>query len=188
MSRTGALLVVSEFARAVLLLVACGLLLRSLYAVESVPLGFSTEKVMTALIRVPDGVGPARKAAFEEQVLARLRSLPAVAFVGGIQSLFELGQPPENSLRAVEGRSPDQRDRSTLTWTTVRGEYFRAMSIPLLAGRYFTEQDTATSPLVAIIDDAMARRYWPEENAIGKRFKGQDERGTDDDWLTIIGV
>jgi hypothetical protein len=62
------------------------------------------------------------------------------------------------------------------------------MSIPLLAGRYFSEHDTANSPLVAIIDEAMARRYWPNENPVGKRFKGQDKRGANDDWLMVIGV
>jgi putative ABC transport system permease protein len=75
-----------------------------------------------------------------------------------------------------------------LTWTTVSGEYFQAMSIPLLAGRHFSEHDTANTPLVAIVDQAMARRYWPNENPVGKRFKGQDMRGVNDDWLTVIGV
>lgn len=188
MTRTGSLLVVSELAFAVLLLVTCGLLLRSLHAAESVPLGFSPDHLLTARIRLPDGAGPVRQAAFEEQVLARLRSLPGVLFAGGIQSLFELDRPPENSLRAVEGQPVGQRVHGALTWTTVSGEYFRAMRIPLLSGRHFTERDTAASPLVAIVDEAMARRYWPHENPVGKRFKGQDERGAKDDWLTVIGV
>src|SRR5262249_47865551 len=80
-------------------------------------------------------------------------------------------------------------DRSRpLTWTTVSGDYFRAMGIPLLAGRHFSSRDTANAPLVAIIDEAMAQRYWPNENALGKRFKGQDARGRNDDWLTVVGV
>ncbi|MGH9626984.1 MAG: ABC transporter permease, partial [Bryobacteraceae bacterium] len=177
LTRTGGVLIVSEFALAAVLLIACGLLMRSLHAVEGVPLGFSAENVLTAQIRVPDGTGAAQKAAFEQQVLARLRSLPGVEFVGGIQSLFELGRPPENSLRAVQDRSLNEHDRGALTWTTVSGEYFQAMSIPLLAGRYFSEHDTPNSPLVAIVDEAMVRRYWPNENPVGRRIKGQDERG-----------
>jgi predicted permease len=191
-TRTGAALIVSEFALAAVLLVACGLLIRSLHTVENIPLGFSPDQVLTAQIRLPDGTDAARKRAFEEQILWRLRSLPGVVSAGGIQSLFELGRPPENSLRAVEGRSLNHSDSShdarALTWTTVSGEYFQALGIPLLAGRYFSDHDTATSPPVAIIDQAMALRYWPNENPVGKRFKGQDARGANDDWLTVIGV
>jgi putative ABC transport system permease protein len=131
---------------------------------------------------------PAQTAGFEQQLLSRLGALPGVEHAGGIKSLFELGRPPDNSLRAVEGRPPQSRDSGALTWTTVSGEYFRAMGIPLLAGRYFSEHDTLNAPLVAIIDEALARRYWPRENAVGKRFKGQDARGLNDDWLTVIGV
>ena len=130
---------------------------------ESIPLGFGADNVMTAQTRVPDRFGATQKAAFEQQVLARLRSLPGVLFVGGIQSLFELGRPAENSLRALEGRPFNQNDSGALTWTIVSGEYFQAMSISLLAGRYFSEHDTAKSPLARIIDEAIARRYWPNE-------------------------
>jgi hypothetical protein len=70
----------------------------------------------------------------------------------------------------------------------VSGEYFRAMGIQLLAGRLFSDHDGANSRLVAIIDESMARRYWPNRDAIGRRFKGQDRRGKDDDWITVIGV
>jgi putative ABC transport system permease protein len=63
------------------------------------------------------------------------------------------------------------------------------MGTPVLRGRYFSPQDDANSPLVAIIDESMARRYWPNQDyPIGKRFKGQDPRGRHDDWLTVVGV
>jgi putative ABC transport system permease protein len=186
--RAGAVLIVSEFAFAVVLLVASGLLIRSLQAVEGVRLGFAADNVLTLQVRLPDGALPAQTGRFEQQVLSRLDTLPGVEYAGGIKNLFELGRPPDNSLRAVEGRPPQPRHSGSLTWTTVSGEYFRAMGIPLLAGRYFSEHDTVNAPLVAIIDEAMAHRYWPRENAVGKRFKGQDARGENDDWLTVIGV
>jgi putative ABC transport system permease protein len=186
--RAGAVLIVSEFAFAVVLLIASGLLIRSLQAVEGVRLGFAADNVLTLQIRLPDGASPAQTAGFEEQVLSRLGTLPGAEYAGGIKNLFELGRPPDNSLRAVEGRPPQARDIGALTWTTVSGEYFRAMGIPLLAGRYFSEHDTVNAPLVAIVDEAMARRYWPGENAVVKRFKGQDARGSNDEWLTVIGV
>jgi putative ABC transport system permease protein len=185
--KAGAVLIVFEFAFAVVLLVGSGLLIRSLQAVEGVRLGFVADNVLTLQIRLPDGATPADSAGFEQEVLSRMSALPGVEYAGGIKNLFELGQPPENSLRAVEGR-PQPRDSGALTWTTVSGEYFRAMGIPLLAGSDFSEHDNAGSPLVAIIDEAMASRYWLRENAVGKRFKGQDSRGTNDDWLTVIGV
>jgi putative ABC transport system permease protein len=61
------------------------------------------------------------------------------------------------------------------------------MSVPLVAGRYFSEQDGPNVPLVAIIDQSMARRYWPNEDPIGKRFRGQDPRGGNDDWIEVVG-
>jgi predicted permease len=90
---------------------------------------------------------------------------------------------------AIEGRSVEPEQQWTaLTWNTVSGDYFQAMGAPLLKGRYFGDQDTAGSPLVVIIDESMARRYWPNHDPVGAHIKGQDPRGHSDDWLTIIGV
>jgi putative ABC transport system permease protein len=108
--------------------------------------------------------------------------------VGGISNLFELGAPPANSLRAVEGEPAEQNIGRPLTWTTVSGDYFQAMGIPILAGRPFSQRDRAGSGLVAIVDERMAQRYWAGRDPIGRRFKGQDRRGENDDWITVIGV
>jgi len=184
----GALLVVVEFALAVALLAGAGLLLRSLQAIERVDLGFSPDGVLTMRVRLPNGTPVNRHAAFQEIVQTRLAALPGVRFVGGVSGLFELDRAPLNSLRVIEGRVSEQDTSRPLTWTTVSGEYFRAMGIPLLAGRCFSSRDTADAPLVAIIDEAAAQRFWPNENPLGKRFKGQDARGRNDDWLTVVGV
>jgi putative ABC transport system permease protein len=186
--RTGSLLVVSEFALAVVLLAGAGLLLRSLQGIQKVDLGFRPDDVLTMRIRLPNGTPLSRQIGFQDDLQTRLVALPGVSFVGGISGLFELERPPLNSLRAVEGRASLQDVRGPLTWTTVSGDYFRAMGVPLLAGRHFSERDTTNAPLVAIIDEGMARRYWPNENPLGKRFKGQDARGRNDDWLTVVGV
>jgi putative ABC transport system permease protein len=109
--------------------------------------------------------------------------------VGGIADLFETAAPASLGFRAVEGRAPEPPDRWTaLTWTTVSGEYFRAMGTPVLKGRVFTGGDGPNAPLVAVIDASLAARYWPDQDPIGRRFKGQDPRGGHDDWLTVIGV
>ncbi len=187
-SRTGGILMSSEIALATVVLSAAGLLIRSLDAIDRLDPGFQPDHVLTLNLRLPAGTSETRQADFQRQLELRLKGVRNIRFVGGIRGLFELGRPPSNSLRAVEGRPPDGGMTAPLTWNTVSGNYFQAMGIRLLSGRYFSNRDTATSPLVAIIDDAMAKRYWPDENALGQRFKGQDRRGQNDDWLTVIGV
>ena len=182
------LLVVAEFAIALVLLSGAGLLLRSLLAVESVDPGFEARHVLTLRMTVA-GRSPAAIAALHEQVLKRLRSLPGVEYSGAVNELLEPGPPNLLGLRAIEGRSAEPKAQWTpLTWTTVSGDYFQAMGTTLLKGRYFSDQDTAGSPLVVIIDESMARRYWPNHDPVGSHIKGQDPRGHNDEWLTIIGV
>jgi predicted permease len=186
--RMGSLLVIAEFALAVVLLAGAGLLLRSLRGIEKVNLGFRPDGVLTMRVRLPNGVPRSRQTAFQDQLQARLATMAGLQFVGGISALFELDRPPLNSLRVIEGHASGQDTTGPLTWTTVSADYFRAMGIPLVSGRHFSDRDTANAPLVAIIDEGMVRRYWPNENPLGKRFKGQDPRGRNDDWLTVVGV
>jgi predicted permease len=188
LKRTHGLLVVSEFAIATVLLVGAGLLVRSFIAIESVDPGFLPDQILTMKISLP-GATPARINNLYATVLERVRGLPGVQAVGAIDTLLDLGKISNLGLRSIEGRSPEPQERWTpLRWTAVRGDYFQAMGVRLLRGRYFSQQDGPDSPLVAIIDESMARRYWPGEDAIGERFKGQDPRGHNDDWLTVVGV
>jgi putative ABC transport system permease protein len=188
LKRTQGLLVVSEFAIATVLLVGSGLLVRSFAAIESVNPGFQADQILTMNISLP-GTTPDRINSLYATVLERVRGLPGVEAVGAVDTLLDLGKISNLGLRTIEGRSPEPQERWTpLRWTTVRGDYFQAMGAPLLRGRYFSKQDVPNSPLVAIIDESMARRYWPGQDAIGKRFKGQDPRGQNDDWLTVVGV
>src|SRR5262249_21546648 len=92
-------------------------------------------------------------------------------------------------LRAVEGRPPEARNQWTpLTWTSISGDYFQAVGVPLLRGRFFSDLDREDSPPVVLINEATARRYWPGEDPVGKHIKGFDPRGKNDDWVTVIGV
>jgi predicted permease len=126
---------------------------------------------------------------YVSQVLDRLASVPGIEAAGGIDDLFQLNVPGKLGFRAVEGqRSESRQEWTALTWDAVSGDYFHAMGAKLLRGRFFTDQDGPDSPLVAVIDESLARRYWPNEDPIGKRFKGEDPRGRNDDWLTVIGV
>jgi predicted permease len=187
--RAPGVLVAVQFALAVLLLVAAGLLGRSFAAVGALTLGFRPDRVLTVRVGLPSLAPPARRASLSERLSDRIRGLPGVDAVGGIAGLFETAAPASLGFRAVEGRAPESRDRWTaLTWTTVSGDYFRAMGTTVLKGRVFTRQDGPEAPLVAVIDASLAARYWPGEDPIGRRFKGQDPRGGHDDWLMVIGV
>lgn len=178
-----------QFALAVLLLVAAGLLGRSFAAIGALTLGFRPERVLTVHVGLPSVAPPARRASLSDRLSDRIRGLPGVDAVGGIAGLFETAAPASLGFRAIEGRAPEPPDRWTaLTWTTVSGEYFRAMGTAVLKGRVFTGRDGPNAPLVAVIDASLAARYWPDEDPIGRRFKGQDPRGGHDDWLTVIGV
>jgi putative ABC transport system permease protein len=187
--RTRGLLVVTEFALSVILLTGAGLLIRSFLAVQAVDPGFEPEQAITLRMTLPMEAPNARRIAFLDSALERVRALHGVQAVGAIDGLFELGGAGILGLRSVEGRAAEPREQWTaLTWKTISGDYMQAMGAQLLRGRFFSEQDGPHSPLVAIINESMARRYWPDQDAIGKRFKGQDPRGRNDDWLTVIGV
>jgi putative ABC transport system permease protein len=189
LKRTRDVLVVAEFALAIVLLTGAGLLVRSFLAVQAVDLGFRPEHVLTMRINMPAGVPQPRVLALHHEVLQRIAALPDVKAVGAISDLFELGDVGNLGLRAIEGRDPEPPDKWTpLVWQSVSGVYFQAMGASLLRGRSFSDQDGPDSPLVAVIDENMARRYWPNEDPVGKRFKGQDPRGHNDDWITVIGV
>jgi len=144
--------------------------------------------VLTLRVTMP-GMPEASRAAFYFSMMDRVRTLPGVQFVGAIDDLFELGPPDNRGLRAIEGRTVDRADQWVpLTWKSVSGDYFCAMGTTLLEGRLFTNSDGPDSPLVGVIDESMARRYWANQDPIGAHIKGGDQRGHNDEWMTIIGV
>jgi len=187
--RTRGLLAATEVALSVVLLTGAGLLIRSFLAIQAVDPGFQPQNVLTMRVLLPAAAPEAQRAAFYEKVLEKVETLPGVQSAGSIDGLFALGAPGTLGLRTVEGRVPEPRGQWTaLTWKTIRGNYLQAMGASLVKGRFFSESDSSGSPLVAIIDEGAARRYWPGGDPIGKRFKGQDARGRIDDWLTVVGV
>jgi predicted permease len=186
--RTRSALVISEFALALVLLAGTGLLIRSFLAAHDVDPGFQPQRALTMKISLP-GASMKSRNAFYDAELERVKSLPGIQTAGEVDALFELEGVSNLGLRAIEGRTPEPRERwMPLSWVAVRGDYFPAMGTPLLRGRYFGPEDGPGSTLVAIIDESMAKRYWPNEDPLGKRFKGQDPRGQNDDWLTVVGI
>jgi putative ABC transport system permease protein len=186
--RTRSALVITEFALALVLLAGTGLLGRSFLAARHVDPGFQPQRALAMSVSVPRASANSRDA-FYDAALERVKGLAGVESAGEVDALFELEGVSNLGLRAIEGRTPEPRERWTsLSWVAVRGDYFQAMGTPLLRGRYFGPEDRPHSSLVAIIDESMAKRYWPNEDPLGKRFKGQDPRGQNDDWLTVVGV
>jgi putative ABC transport system permease protein len=174
---------------AVILLSGAGLLIRSFLAVLAVDPGFHPEHVLTAHIDFPHSMTQTRQEAFFQRVFERVAALPGVQAAGAVSNLFFLDEERTWGLRQVEGRPPEPVGRwSQLVWTQVSGDYFRAMGIPLIEGRYFAERDGPESPPVAIVNQTLARRYWPGEDAVGKRLKGFDPRGRNDEWVTVVAV
>ncbi|MFY9555228.1 MAG: ABC transporter permease [Blastocatellia bacterium] len=171
--RVRSLLVVSEVALTVLLLICAGLMLRSFYALQKVNPGFNHENTLTMMVNLPAFKYPegAQITAFFEQVIKRIEELPGVQSAGAITSLPLTNTVIIRSRFTVEGRpTVDPSEVPRANFRGVSHNYFRTLRIPLLKGRLFTEQDRDSSPPVVIINETMANRYWPGEEPVGKRM------------------
>jgi putative ABC transport system permease protein len=166
-TRIGNSLVVAEVASAVVLLVGAGLLLRSLWRLLDVPLGFNPQNVLAVNISLPRAVyrEPFQQLQFAEGLLDRLQNVPGVDAVG-ISSAIPLTSVVDVGI-VFDG---PPRMGTTANYFQVTPGYLRVMQIPLIRGRLITEQDTATSPPVVLINETMARRFFPDEDPIGKRL------------------
>ena len=201
-ARTRHLLVITEFALSLVLMSAAGLLLHSFWDLLHVPLGFNPQNVIAVRTRLPapndpkaDLYGtPAMEAPFLREVLRRTRTLPGVeevaigdtASIPLDQSLRDLKLISEGQFLVVfEGHDTPDEQPSLVERSSVTPEYFHLMQIPLLHGRVFNDSDNDTTPQVAVINEAFARAYWPDQNPLGKRF--QRSRG-DSPWITVVGV
>jgi putative ABC transport system permease protein len=181
--------VVAEVALAVALLTGAGLLIRSFAAIQSVDPGFQTRNVWSTTLRFRNNLPRERRSELYREAVARLEQLPGVSSVGAVSTMFFFGERNKFGLRAVQGRPAEtQAQWTAMTWCTVRGDYFQALGVPLVAGRYFSAEDNQNRSPVVIINQSMAGRYWPGENPIGKGLKGFDPRGHNDEWVRVIGV
>jgi len=187
--RFQAILVAAEVALAFILLVAAGLLGRSLQSLHRVDPGFRPENVVTMEIDLGNEEYPddARVVQFYEQALERIAVLPGVRAAAAVNTL-PLGGSDSWILVAIEGRPPaalGQEPRAGLL--VVSADYFRALEIPLVAGRVFGRSDTAASPPVSIVNQTFARRFWPGQNAVGQRLR-RGRAGSGRPWVEVIAV
>ncbi|HVT96379.1 MAG TPA: ABC transporter permease [Acidobacteriaceae bacterium] len=169
--RLRGLLVVSEIALSLILLVGAGLLIRSFVRLQKVPPGFTTDHVVTmeAVVSDPKYKDDKILDGFYREAEGRIAHLPGVVAEGAVSALPLTGSVGWGSIH-VEGYAPPPGQELQVDLRTATTDYFRAMEIPLVAGRFFTEQDNPDAPQVAVIDAKFAQRFWPHGDAIGKHL------------------
>lgn len=182
-------LVVAEVAIALVLLIGAGLMIRSFMHLQRVDLGFNPDNLLTARVQLSGTKYRDNQAAinFYKQLNERLEQFPGVRGAGAISDLF-LSKTPNSSNFSIEGRpEPPPTERVEIPIDIVNQSFFKVMGIPLISGRFFEERDGPEATPVIIINETMARRFWPGEDAVGKRMKfGSPD--SDDPWIEIIGV
>ena len=187
--RLSALLVVGEIALSLVLVVSAGLLVQSLWRLLHVDPGFRPGRVVAAAVAPPEHRYPddESRRRYYDALLQRVRAAPG-APVAAVGTGVPFGGDVYGSVFKIEGR-PDPA-RAGGDWPladarlTVSAGYFRALGIPLLAGRALSEADRADAPPVAVVSRALAERYWPGEDPLGRRLRLL----TDDGWRTVVGV
>jgi putative ABC transport system permease protein len=181
------LLIVGEMALAVVLLIGAGLPINSFVRLGQVNPGFDEKNLLTARIDIPNPFGqPEKKQQFFEQLQQRVAALPGVEAVGMITELPLANQIAHSKFR-IEGRpEPDPGQIPDADTHNVNHDYFRAMRIPLLKGRYFTEADVSGNAKVVVISGELARLYFAGEDPVGRRILkgllGKEEA------MEIVGV
>jgi putative ABC transport system permease protein len=162
-------LVVSQVAVCLVLLVGATLFLRSFIAAQALSPGFDADRVVTASMDMfPSGYTGERYRDFQRRTLEAVQALPG-AQSAAFGSRLPLGFGGNNSTTvSIDGYTPREHEEITINYSTVGARYFETMSIPIRAGREYNDSDTATSPRTLVINEAMARRYWPDGNALGK--------------------
>jgi len=201
-ARTRRGLVVTEFALSLVLMVAAGLLLRSFWDLLNVQLGFSPQNVMIVRTRLPAPNDPnvdkyataAQETPFLRELIRKCTLLPGVqeVAIGDTASI-----PLDQSLRdlkvisegqfffSIEGRKVQPDHSMVAERSSVTSDYFHLLGITPLRGRLFNESDNDNAPQIAVINRAMAETYWPNEDALGKRFKATRDGSQ---WITVVGV
>ncbi len=184
--RMRSVLVIAQVAVSLVLLVAAGLFVRSVKRAHSVDLGFDPRHVMNLSMDVSQqGFDEARGRAFYREVEARVRRLPGVESVSYAYSVpFGYYNSSEN-VEAEEHPVPKDQRKPSAGHNVVGADYFRTLTVPIVRGRAFTPEDDERARPVAIVNELMARQFWPGQDPIGKRFRLQNNTAR---WLEVVGV
>ena len=184
--RARAGLVVAEVALAVAVTTGAVLLLRSFVSVTNVNPGFETTQLLTWQMNLPQRLtGNPERLAFYRDFFARMEALPGVVSVGGTTRV-PLGSTSVTTTVQIDGRPVPNSELPEVQFRRAMHNYFETMGIPIRRGRTFDPKDSATAPPVAVINETMARRLFPDQDAVGQRVRtGPNATGP---WTTIIGV
>lgn len=179
-------LVSAQIALSLSLLVGAGLLVRSLWAMANAPLGFDPGAVLTARVQLPKASyrTPAERSVFFRQLHERLAAIPGVR---GVASVTQIPSPTMSAnILAIEGRTLEGDGPTFIPYMAVSDDYFALMAIRLRAGRTFGPGDGPAAPPAIVISETMARRYWPDGNAVGARVRISPH--TAERWGVVVGV
>ncbi len=181
------LLVIVEVALSLVLLIGAGLLIRSFFGLLNVPLGFDPDHIVTFGISLPQAKYPESRdqSTFFDRTLERVAALPGVEEAAIVNSLPVTGGP--NGSFGVEGLDWPEDDTPLAEKRRVSPDYFRVMRIPLLRGRFFTEQDIESSPQVAIVNQEFVRRYFAEDSPLGRWVDFQWGPGGQREIIGVVG-
>ena len=186
------ILVVSEISLALLLLMGAGLFVRSLSRLSAVSLGFSDDHILVADLQVPPpSAAPAdahRNMDFYDYTLRELHSLPGVRSVAAASTLPVSGQGAVIHFN-IQGRPPRNGSEYIMAnYRTISSEYFQTLRIPLLQGRWIESTDRENTPPIVVINEAMVKTYFPNENPIGKKMQIGATPDNTVPWMLIVGV
>ncbi|HEV2705010.1 MAG TPA: ABC transporter permease [Pyrinomonadaceae bacterium] len=182
-------LVVAEVALAVVLLIGAGLLMRSFVRLTSIDPGFETDNVL--LLEVPLSETrykeDERVVRFFDEMLARVRALPGVEAAGTTHTAPLDGSDSSRPFIIADRTPPEPGKEPGAGYRVVSPGYFRALGIPVLQGRDFSDNDRLSAPAVVMINQTLARRHWPNANPVGQRMR-QGAVGGESPWMEIVGV
>jgi predicted permease len=182
-------LIVGELALSLVLLNGAGLLIKSFLRLQEVDAGFRPDHVLTMRISLPETKysKPEQVRAFFRDVGEHVSRLPGVEAAGAVSSLPLSGSGSSGTTTIDTHAVPPDAASPEGDWHVVTPGFFRAMGIPLISGRYIDERDTDSAPLVAVVDETLAKKYWPNESALGQRLRLGGRRSTRP-WMTVVGV
>jgi predicted permease len=187
--RLRAAVAIAEVAVALVLVIGAGLLVRSFAAINKVDLGFVARGLLAVRVELPRArySQDAQITAFFNDLASRLRALPGVESVGLGSSIV---RAPQSSTLSVHGRpAPDPNVRNlSVPYDSVTPEFFTTLRIPLRRGRLFTSADGPATQRVVVVNESLARRFFPDDDALGKRVTYDDPTDAQARWLTIVGI
>lgn len=188
-NRLRSALVMAEVGLASVLLIGAGLMLRTFLNLLHLDPGFKQDHLLTATLSLPHAQykNGEQVATFYERLTTSLSTLPGVESAGAGSDLPWTGYD-ENTGLTIEGRKPAPGEGFHARYHMATPGYFKAMGIPLLQGRFFTSADQEHSTPIVIINHAMAQKYWPGEDAVGKRISFHDSPPPEAEWLRIVGI